>query len=215
MINRYEARLLEWQEKFRQNGREIVSQHGRYPVTADSRIPVTFFNKEYYVNLSGGRLYQQNGTPCPLQAMTQMMIYNHLERLQPDAVPAGQMLRLGEIGGVKHMSRAIIAVSPPTEALIRALDGDPTLGARIIAAFCGAPAQVGDISFTLPAFRDVCYQYIYWAGEAEFPSTLTTFADANVTQFIHPEGALLVGGIGVELICQAMGIPYEKWSWET
>jgi hypothetical protein len=60
----------------------------------------------------------------------------------------------------------------------------------------------------------VRFQYIYWRGDDEFPSNLNVCVDENLLQYIHEEAAGLLASIGIELMCQKIGLEYPKWSWE-
>lgn len=214
MENEYVKRLHDWQEKFRVEGRPLLKQHERYPIMEDRYVPVRFFNTDYTLDLADGILYERNGEICRLQPMSQMMIYSHLSYLHRDAKLAGRMEALSRIGSVRFLGRDIVEEHPPEQALIKKFDEDPQVIDIIVKEFDAKIEKAGDISFSLEAFHEVSFQYIYWQGDDEFPSNLNVCADANLLQYVHEESVGLLSGIGVELMCQKIGLDYPKQSWE-
>lgn len=215
MENRYVILLHDWQEKFRINGRKILKRHNRYLIIDDKYASICFFNKDYMIDLSDGIIYKMDHNPCELQPMAQMMIYSHLDYLRKDAKTANCMEALHSVGSMKSFgSRPIIEVHPPEKALIKKLDEDPGVIDMIIKRFSAEREDIGDISFSLDVFPEVKYQYVYWRGDDEFPSNLNIYVDENLLEYVHPESAGLLAGIGIEMICQEVGVDYQKWSWE-
>lgn len=215
-LNCYEVRLDEWKKEFVEKGRDYIAAHNRYQIVENRFIPVTFFNKSYSVDLLTGDLLEADGSPCGLQAMTQMMIFSHLKYVHRDAVASGITKAVAEIDGLKYFSsKNMFSSLPATDALVKELDQNPEVINKILDQFGGVREQMGDISFSVNAFKDVRYTYIYWAGDDEIPSTLKTLYEANIMDFLHMEAVMMVGDIGIELICDFIGAPYKKWSWET
>jgi hypothetical protein len=214
MENEYVERLHDWQEKFRVEGRKLLKQHDRYEIIDNRYVPVRFFNTDYTLDLADGILYEMNGEVCSLQPMSQMMIYSHLSYLHRDARLANRMESLSRIGSVKFLGRDIIEEHPPEIALIKKFDEDTQVIDTIVKEFNAKIEKLGDIGFSLEAFKDVRFQYIYWRGDDEFPSNLNVCVDENLLQYIHEEAAGLLASIGIELMCQKIGLEYPKWSWE-
>ncbi|MBC3798614.1 DUF3786 domain-containing protein [Acetobacterium tundrae] len=214
-LNCYEVGLDEWKKEFVKDGLKFIDAHQRYEIIEDRFIPVMFFNRTYRVDLLTGNLLEEDGEKCQLQAMTQMMIFSHLKYIHRDAAASGITKGISEIDGLKYFSsKSMFSVFPAKEALEKAFDENPDVIDIILERFNGVREEMGDISFSICAFKDVKYTYIYWKGDDEFASTLKTLYEVNILDFLHMEAALLVGGIGTELICQAIGAEYKKWSWE-
>lgn len=215
-VNCYEVRLDEWKKEFVEDGRNIIESHNCYEIIDTRFIPITFFNRTYCVDLLTGDLLEPDGGSCHLQAMTQMMIFSHLKYIHSDAKASGISKAISEIDGLKYFSsKNMFSSFPAADALIKALDLNPNVIHKILDRFAGVSEQMGDISFSVNAFNDVKYTYIYWKGDDEIPSTLKTLYEANIMEFLHMEAVMMVGDIGIELMCQAIGAEYKKWSWET
>lgn len=214
-MNCYVECLKNWQDEFKKCGREIISSSGRYQIEDDRYVPVLFFNRTYKVDLKTGLLLNNDGTPCQLQPMTQMLIYSHMKYVKRDAMPGKEFCSMDNVKGLGLFgSKRVMTTSPSSDALIMKLDHEPSAVDDIIKRFNAKREKYGDISFWLYALPNVRYKYIYWKGDDEFPSNLNIYLGENILSFLDPEGAMMIGEIGVQLMCQTVNAKYEKWSWE-
>ena len=61
--------------------------------------------------------------------------------------------------------------------------------------FGGTPADIGDVSVTIPAFSAVPVTYVLWAGDDEFSPEGNLLFDANVTDYLPTEDITIIGEI--------------------
>lgn len=204
IVDRYHDQLEKWQQLFREEGFEILERHGRYPIIKGRYAQIPFFHREYLLDLQTGEILTQDGESCDLEDMSCMMIYSHLLYLKKDARSAGRPVSYEGIKGNNHVSAWSGKIKSELKELCVVLEKDTEAVKDQVKALGGELWDKGDFSFSLTAFEDVKFYYIFWRGDEEFSSDVRILYDENILAFMHQESVIILGSIGVELLMETM-----------
>ncbi|MCI5995302.1 MAG: DUF3786 domain-containing protein [Blautia sp.] len=197
-VDRYRDQLGKWQLRFQEEGRAIVEKHHRYPICEGRYLQIIYFYKKYLLDLQTGKLLEEDKSPCIQSEMSQMMIYSHLLYLQKGAYASGHVVSYEEIKGNSHVSGWAGKIRDRMSELKKALETEPEKVKAAVVGLGGELWNRGDVSFTLEAFEDVRFYYVFWKGDEEFPSDLRILYDENVMQFMHQESVVILGELGMK-----------------
>lgn len=193
----YKQQLEKWVEEFKNNGEEIVMHHGCYPILEGHSVIVPYFQKNYCVDFITGRIYPENAGDT-LDTMSHMMIYSYLSCLKKEAKPSGTMVSLQ---GIKKSAVFDAAFRRnPTKELVDSVADKLELFEKKVRAYGGFIEDSGDFAVSFFAFPEVKITYVFWIGDDEFESNINILFDLNITEFVHPESVVILGGHGLTVL---------------
>ena len=194
----YIKQLEKWRQEFSEKGREIVSVHNRYLTTKERYITVSYFQREYILDLNTGSILNADFTETDLEVMGQMMIYSHLVCLKRDAFPSGTMVSLLSIREAAVFDAAFRRRTG--KELVDSLRDRLPEYKELIRAYGGIIENSGDFSVSFYAVLDLKITYVFWIGDEEFDSNIRVLFDSNITKYVHPESVVILGGHGFDLL---------------
>lgn len=207
MRDHYVEQLDKWKERYKKEGRAIVSAHNAYPVREGRFVDVMYFGKTYVLDLEDGNIRNQNGEASGLSMMGQMMIYSHLLCLKADAHPAFEKVPLSGIRGASVFEKAFL--NPDSKAAIRYLEEHQERLEELPGELGGVRESAGDFSITLHVLDKVDITYIFWFADEEFPTNVNVLFDKNITEYMHPESVIILAGEGFKKLQEGMEHLYE------
>lgn len=206
----YTKQLEKWRKEFAQNGKEIVLKHSAYPVKEERYLTLSYFQKEYTLDLKTGMLTNKGFSTIDLDAMSQMMIYSHLSCFKTGAIPSGKMVSLSDIKEAAVFDAAFRRRTG--KELVDSLRGHFSEYEKIVQEYGGKIEQAGDFSVSFYAVLDLKITYIFWLGDEEFDSSIRVLFDSNICRYVHPEAVVILGGHGMSLL-EELAVPFMKeWS---
>jgi len=153
-------------------------------------IIIYFFSEPYHIQFPQIEFSSPNKKTVSL--VTRILLLHYL--IRADGTPlTGKWVAYKEIpGGLLY---ANVFTRRVTEPLQRKF-GKSAKGFKEVGIQSGGkPLEVGNVSFTLQAFPFVPFQYVFWEGDEEFPSSVQLLFDASVDHYLALEDIVVLGQV--------------------
>lgn len=173
--------LMDMEEISRRTGTPIEDGHFRAVLLSD----------EYLVSTSGGTVTLSDGSPAG--SSETMIIYDLLGYAREGASASGEYTQIQNLSGVvtgsKYAGQGMFA------AYEKRMDGRDSDLARACEKLGGVPWGKGDVSYSIPVYRDLRTIVSFWDSDDEFPPSLIMMADTNTIDFMHYETLWYLAGV--------------------
>ena len=164
-------------------------------------LPVYYYGTLYYLNPHTGEV---TDAFCPERKMTfatVMALYHGFYYSKQSPVPSGNLVPLRELKGAAPFERAFMqqtlqpfanAFSGKLELLLEA--GEKLGFTRISHSDAGFDAEV---------YPGLHIRFLFWDRDDEFPAQANVLFDKNITDYVHEETAIMIGGDGLDRLLEA------------
>ncbi len=147
------------------------------------RMLLTILGRRYLVDReSGAVLWDSDGSLQEADFNVSMTVYDILTR--PHQTASGEMV---SIKSLSTLQSANIPGGSMFDRLAKRFDHRCEHVAAVCERLGGTPYGRGDVSYLLPAFRDVNVAVSFWESDEEFPPKLNFLCDGNILHFMHYE----------------------------
>lgn len=189
--NRYVALCDVWREKYLQLDREELKERFHLKSDAESHY-ITYFHQQYRIDQSTGMIFLQSDPERELGFDTVMAVYHLFYYAKPYAKVSGVFVPFREVKRAAPFDAAFKRGVLGTAA--RDFEGRLEELHRACRALGGQPLKQGDAGYQINAFDCMPLQMLFWDGDEEFPAQANVLFDADITDFLHEETVVLIGG---------------------
>ena len=160
-------------------------------------LPLRYFGVPYHLDPKSGAVTRdKDGQPA--EFFVAMAIYALFFYSQPRPRCSGNFVAFRQISQVAPFTSAFEQQWVQPFSLYF---GGKTKLLRQLGLDAGfLPLAHSDAGFEARAFDCLPLRYLFWDGDEEFPPQTTVLFDANITQFVHPEMVVCIGGEGLKLL---------------
>ena len=153
-------------------------------------IIIYFFSEPYHIQFPQIEFSSPNKKTVSL--VTRILLLHYL--IRADGTPlTGKWVAYKEIpGGLLYTNVFTRRVTEPLQRKF----GKSAKGFKEVGIQSGGkPLEIGDASFILQAFPFVPFQYVFWEGDEEFPSSVQLLFDASVDHYLTLEDIVVLGQV--------------------
>jgi len=146
-----------------------------------------YFADRYRVALGDGSVTALGGA-AELSLRERVLLLHYLAQAK-GTPPAGRLITYRDLpsGLVYYPTFAKRTV----DQLVRHFGENPERLVAAAATLGGWTTDLGDTGIVIPAFRNAPITLVLWHGDEEFPATANLLFDANIGDFLEPEGVTI------------------------
>ncbi len=200
----YDKVTKDWQEKARtwdyKERYEALELEGYSP----QRLPIPYYGRVYFIDPRSGVITDAQCPGRKLPFATVMAIYHVFYYSKPKPFPSGKWVpirELREAGVFEHAFK-----KQNLEPFAKAFSGKADLlrqaGENL--GFC--PIGFSDVGFEAKIYPFLSIRFLFWDGDDEFSAQANVLFDYNITDYVHAETAIMIGGDGLALLRETAGV---------
>ena len=179
----------------------------KFPLRTDEKyVYLTFLSEPFRIDRASGRVERSRDgfVTCREADFSQTLsIFDLLIDSKPDCSPAGTYCRINSLPGVVKTASA-----PAEDAVFPAqaqrMQDDPAAFRRACEALRGEPFGIGDLSYQIPIFENLCAVVQFWFADEEFPPQLRILWDSHMLQYVRYETVWYIRGCLLDRISEQM-----------
>ncbi|MGI6095225.1 MAG: DUF3786 domain-containing protein [Lachnospiraceae bacterium] len=167
-------------------------------------LPVRYYGVLYYLNPHTGEITESGHPEAELSFDTSMAIYHVFYYSKPHPLPSGIWVPLREVKRAAPFERAFIqhTLQPFADSFSGKTDLLREAGKKL--EFTSLSHS--DAGFEAEVFPGLFIRFLFWDGDEEFPAQANVLFDANITDYVHEETAIMIGGDGLKRLLKAAGL---------
>ncbi|MGX8714608.1 MAG: DUF3786 domain-containing protein [Lachnospiraceae bacterium] len=205
--DRYQKVCDDWRLKFLEmDHQKLVDFFGLDQ--DDQAIYITYYNIVYRVDKTTGMIWRRDDPERRLEFDTIIAIYNLFHYYKDSAqvrgvfVPYRQVRRAAPFAPAFEKSVMNTLAAGFSGHLDQFIKASEKLGGR--------RDKEGDASFVYDAFSCMPVKAVFWDGDDEFPAQAQVLFDADITEYLHEETVVCIGGGLISRLFEEADLPEEQ-----
>lgn len=180
--NNYEIMKHKMQREFASHDLDAVRKE--WELASDNEmLTLTLLGRQYRIDrCSGAALWDFDGTVREADYNVSMTLYDILTRPRQQA--SGEMM---PISALSTIHSATVPAGGFFDRTAKRFEHRCAALSAACERLGGIPYGRGDVSYLLPAFRDLCVAVRFWDSDEEFGPELSFLCDGNILRFMHFE----------------------------
>lgn len=195
MVSNYEITKRRVQAEF--PAHDIDACVRKFSLVSDARfLYLTFLGRAYRISKADGCVqWSEDGfITCSEAGFNETLsLFDLLLDSAPDCAPAGTFCRTNSLPGLTRTASA-----PADEDFFSAeatqIEKDPPRFHKACQALGGRPEGIGDISYRVPIFQNLCALVQFWFSDEDFGPQLNVLWDSHMLQFVRYETVWYIHG---------------------
>ncbi|MDY3919704.1 MAG: DUF3786 domain-containing protein [Candidatus Limivivens sp.] len=190
---RQRSKSWDWKARFEELGFPGWRENGP--------LPITYYGVLYEWDPQSGRLSEREHPEKKLSFGTQMNIYNLMAKAGNQPVLSGKWVPLREVKRAYPFAPAFQAgtILP----FSRFFDGKAEYLEKAGRKLGFRRIPESEVGFEAMAFSCLPIRFLFWDGDEEFPAQANILFDSNITEFVHEETVVMLGGDGTARLMEA------------
>lgn len=164
-------------------------------------LPIYYYGMKYELDPGTGEIWEAEHPKRELTFAEAMAIYHVFYYSKPHPVPSGIWVPLREVKGAGPFAPAFIRQN--LEPFARAFSGKTDILREAGKKLGFLPVDQSDAGLEARVFSNLSIRFLFWDGDEEFPAQANVLFDSNITDYVHEETAIMIGGDGLRRLTAA------------
>ncbi len=203
-LDNYDKVIMEWQEKAKgwdyKERYEALELEGYSP----ELLPIRYYGVLYHLNPKTGVITDAEHPGRKLSFSTAMAIYHVFYYSKPKPFSSKKWVPIRELREASVFEYAFKCQN--LEPFAKAFSGKIKQLRQAGEKLGFRPIQYSDVGFEASIFPFLSIRFLFWDGDEEFPAQANVLFDYNITDYVHAETAIMIGGDGLTLLRETAGL---------